>query len=187
MLKLAEKYKKEVRPALKKEFGYRNDMAVPRIKKIVVSCGFGKDIIGKTKDEQKKLLAHISNDLALITGQKPAFRKARKSISNFKLRKGNIIGAEVTLRKKRMYDFIERLIYIALPRSRDFRGIPLHSLDQTGNLNLGIREQVIFPEITIEKEKGIFGLNITVVTSAKNTKEGLALLKLIGFPMKHSQ
>ena len=184
MTHLQNKYQKEVIPAMKEEFGYKNNIAVPKLEKVIVNCGFGGVIASKTGQEREKLLEYITQDMALITGQKPALREAKKSISGFKLRKGAVVGAMVTLRGKRMYDFLERLIYVALPRSRDFRGINQKSIDQKGNLNIGFREQIVFPEITAEKEKSIFGLEVTVVTTAKSRKEGIKLLKLLGFPIK---
>lgn len=184
MLRLKDKYQKQVIPAMKQKFGYRNDMVVPKIEKVVVNTGFGGKIIGKTKEEQKKIQEFILNDLTLITGQRPILTKARKSISGFKVRKGMAIGAKVTLRKKRMYDFLERLIYIGLPRSRDFRGIDQKSIDREGNLTIPIKEHIAFPEISPEKTKFIFGFEITVVTTAKTKEEGLELLKLLGFPIK---
>ncbi|MDI6591654.1 MAG: 50S ribosomal protein L5 [Patescibacteria group bacterium] len=184
MNRLREKYQKEVIPEMMKKFGYTNALAVPKIEKVVVNCGFGKLISGKTSEEQKKIYEAILEDLALITGQLPILTRAKKSISGFKIRKGLPVGAQVTLRGKRMYDFLERLIHIGLPRSRDFRGIDPKSLDKEGNLTIGIKEHIAFPEISPEKVKNIFGLEITVVTTAKNKEEGLELLKLLGFPIK---
>ncbi|MCD6233385.1 50S ribosomal protein L5 [bacterium] len=184
MIHLSEKYKKEVIPAMMKKFGYKNRLAVPKIKQVVINCGFGKLVTSESKSEQKKIQEHILKDMALITGQKPALRKARKSIAGFKLREGNFIGAKVTLRKRRMYDFLERLIYIAFPRSRDFRGLDPNSVDKAGNLTIGVKEHTIFPEISVEKEKAIFGMSITVVTSANSREEGLELLRLMGFPLR---
>lgn len=184
MFHLKDKYIKEVIPAMKERFGYRNDMAVPKIEKVVVNCGFGREIADRTKEEQKKFLEAILDDLSLICGQRPVKTLAKKSISGFKIRKGLPIGAKVTLRKKRMWDFLERLIHIGLPRSRDFRGIDQKALDKEGNLTLGIKEQIAFPEISPEKAKFIFGFEITMVTTAKKREEGLELLKLLGFPIK---
>ena len=184
MLRLQEKYKKEVIPEMMKKFGYKNSMAVPKLLKVTVNTGFGKLISGKTSEEQKKILNSILDDLAFITAQHPVLTKAKKSISGFKIRKGLPIGAKVTLRRKKMYDFLGRLIHIALPRSRDFRGIEPSSLDKKGNLTIGIREQIAFPEVSPERTKNIFGLEITVVTNAKKREEGLELLKLLGFPIK---
>jgi large subunit ribosomal protein L5 len=184
MPSLKEKYKKEVIKEMIVKFGYKNPMAVPKIEKVVINTGFGKLISGKTSEEQKKNYEAILIDLALIAGQKPVLKKAKKSIAAFKTRKGFAIGATVTLRGKRMYDFLERLICIALPRSRDFQGIDSKSLDQKGNLTIGIREHISFPEISLEKTRSIFGFEITIVTTAKNKEEGAELLKLIGFPIK---
>ncbi len=184
MLSLKEKYQKEVIPAMKERFGYKNPMAVPNIKKVIVNTGFGKFIAGKTSEEQKKIADSILNDLALICGQKPILSKAKKPISGFRIRKDQPIGAKATLRRKIMYDFLERLINIVLPRSRDFRGINSNSVDKKGNLTIGIREHIAFPEISPEKTKLNFGLEITVVTTAKNKEEGIELLKSLGFPIK---
>lgn len=183
--KLKEKYKKEVIPAIQEKFGYKNPMAVPKIEKVVVNIGFGRLISGKTSEEQKKIFTAISNDLALICGQKPVLTKAKKSISGFKIREGMLIGAVVTLRGRKMYDFLERVIHIALPRSRDFRGIDLKSFDKKGNLTIAIKEQIVFPEVSPEKTKMIFGFEITIVTSVKTREEGIELLRLFGFPIKH--
>jgi len=184
MLELEDKYNIEVIPGMMKKFGYRNKMAVPKIEKVLVNTGFGRLIGGKTSDEQKKIYEAILNDLALITGQRPVLTRAKKSISGFKIRQGLPIGAKVTLRGKRMTDFLERLIHIGLPRSRDFRGIEEKSFDKAGNLTVAIKEHISFPEILPEKVKTIFGFEITVVTTAKKREEGLELLKLLGFPIK---
>jgi large subunit ribosomal protein L5 len=183
-MRLKDKYKKEVIPQMMEKFGYKNPMAVPKIEKVVINCGFGKMIVGKGSAEREKIQNHILNTLSLIVGQKPSLKKARKSISSFKLRKGMTIGAQITLRGKKMYEFLEKLIWLVLPRTRDFRGIPLSAFDQNGNLTIGFREYTPFPEVTPEKEKGIFGLEVTVVTTAKNGEEGIELLKLLGFPIK---
>ena len=178
MQRLLEKYRKNLRPALQKDFDVKNVMAVPRVEKVVINTGIGR--IGK----DDKMIERIVKDLSLISGQKAVYRKAKKSISGFKLREGMNIGLTVTLRGGRMYDFIDRLVDIALPRSRDFRGIELKNVDQRGNLNLGIREQSIFPEVTYESTKDIFGLQVTIVTTAKKREEGIALLRGLGFPLK---
>lgn len=183
-MRLPEKYNKEVIPAVMEKFGYRNKMAVPKIEKVIINTGFGKLVVGKTSDEQKKIRESILNDLALITSQRPILTGAKKSISAFKIRRGMSLGARVTLRKKRMFDFLERLIYIALPRSRDFLGIDPKSFDKKGNLTIGIREHITFPEVSPEKIKQIFGFEITIVTTAKSQEEGIELLKLMGFPIK---
>lgn len=184
MLRLAEKYKKEVIPAMREKFGYKNPMAVPKIKKVIVNAGFGRMVTDKTSKEAEKIQKYIFDNLALITGQKPQRREAKKSISSFKLRKGMIVGARVSLGGKRMYDFLERLIWLVLPRTRDFKGLAPKTFDKEGNLTIGFKEYTPFPEIIPEKEKGIFGLEITVVTTAKNKEEGIELLKLLGFPIK---
>ena len=184
MLRLKDKYIKEVIPAMKKEFGYKNAMAVPRIEKVIVNTGFGRLIAGKTNEEQKKIYEDILNDLSLITGQCPILTKAKKSIAGFKIREGSPVGAMVTLRGKRMYDFLERLIHIVLPRSRDFRGIESRSVDKEGNLTVAIKEHITFPEIFSEKIRNIFGLEITIVNTAESKEEGRELLKLLGFPIK---
>jgi len=187
MLRLKEKYKKEVIPAMQEKFGYKNVMAVPKIEKVVVNTGIGRLVIGKTSEEQKKIYNQILGDLSLICAQKPVLTKAKKSVSGFKLREGMLIGAKVTLRGKRMYDFLERVIHIALPRVRDFRGIDLKCFDKNGNLTIPIKEQTVFPEVSPEKTRILFGLEITVVTSAKKRKEGIELLRLLGFPIKNRE
>ncbi len=184
MIVLKERYNKEVIPKMMEKFGYKNKMAVPKIEKVVINTGFGKMISTKTSDEKKKIITAILNDLAAITGQKPVLTKARKSVSGFKIRRGMPIGAAVVLRRKMMSDFLERLINITLPRSRDFQGIDNKSVDKSGNLTIAIKEHISFSEILPEKAKHIFGLEITVITTAGNKEKGLELLKLIGFPMK---
>lgn len=178
------KYEKEVVPAMIEKFGYKSPMAVPKIKKIVVNTGFGRVIAGKTSDEQKKFQNGVLEDLSLICGQKAVLTPAKKSIASFKIRKGQIIGAAVTLRRKMMYDFLERLICITLPRTRDFQGINSKAFDKKGNLTVGIKEHIVFSEVSPEKSKNIFGLEIIIVTTAGNKEEGLNLLKLMGFPVK---
>lgn len=181
---LSEKYKKEVVPAMMEKFGYKSPMAVPKIKKVIINTGFGRTAAGKTTDEQKKIQNAILEDLGLICGQKAVLKAAKKSISSFKIREGQPIGAAVTLRKKKMYDFLERLIQITLPRSRDFQGIDQKSFDKRGNLTVGVKEHIIFSEVSPEKAKNIFGLEIVVATNAHDKKEGVELLKLMGFPIK---
>jgi|SRR3989344_3908458 len=178
MSNLLSKYRKEVIPAMQKKFGIDNVMAVPKIDKAVINVGIGK----MTKDD--KFVEKAVRDLGLLSGQKPVFRKAKKSISGFKVREGMNIGLVVTLRGKRMYDFIDRLINLALPRSKDFRGIDPKNFDSRGNLNFGIKEHSIFPEIHYESLKDIFSIEVTVVTTAKDRERGLELLKLFGFPIK---
>ena len=184
MTNLKEKYIKEVVPKMEEKFGYKNNMAVPRIKKVVINVGFGRQMSNKTSEEKKKIYKLILEDLSLITGQRMILRNAKKSIASFKIRQGMPVGGIATLRGRKMYDFIERLINIALPRSRDFKGIDPKSVDGAGNLTIGIKEHIIFPEVSPEKAKQIFGFEITVTTDAKNREEGLELLKLIGFPIK---
>jgi len=179
MSSLQEKYKKEVIPAMQAKFGYKNIMAVPKIEKVVVNCG-----VGKFREEKER--EEIIKFLALITGQKPAARQAKKSIASFKTRRGLIIGYQVTLRGKRMWDFISRLINIALPRTRDFQGIPEKSFDPRGNLTVGIKEHIVFPEMVGEDYRFLFGLEVTMVTTAKKREEGIELLRLLGFPIKIS-
>jgi large subunit ribosomal protein L5 len=184
MISLKERYKKEAIPKMKEKFGLKNDWAVPKIEKAVINIGFGKMVAGKTSEERKKIIKAISDDLALISGQKSVLTKARKSISGFKIRKGLEVGIAVLLRKKRMFDFLERLVNITLPRSRDFSGIKSSSFDKSGNLTLSIKEHIAFPEISPEKIKSIFSLEITIVTTAKEKEQGIELLRLMGFPIK---
>lgn len=184
MIRLIEKYKKEVISAMQEKFGYKNVMAVPKIEKVVINTGFGKLVSGKTSEEQKKIQSSILDDLTLICGQRPILTRAKKSIAGFKTREGMPIGVKVTLRSKKMGDFLERVIHIALPRSRDFRGIELKSFDKNGELTIPIKEHIVFPEVLPEKAKTIFGFEITIVTTAKAREESIELLKLIGFPIK---
>lgn len=173
------KYRKEVIPAMQKKFGIDNVMSVPKVDKVVINVGIGK----VTKDD--KFIEKVVRDLGLLSGQKPVSRKARKSIAGFKVREGMDIGMVVTLRGRRMYDFMDRLTNIALPRSKDFRGIDPKNFDSSGSLNLGIREHSIFPEIHYESLKDIFSMQVTVVTTSKKREQGIELLKLMGFPIKH--
>ena len=184
MAHILEKYIKEVSPVLQKRFGYKNKMALPKIEKVVVNTGFGRVISGKRSEEQKKIIQNIFHDLSLICGQKPKLAVAKKSISGFKIRNGMPLGAVVTLRGKRMYDFIERLIHVALPRSRDFQGISQKAFDKTGNLTIGIKEQTIFPEIMPGQTRLSFGFEVIINLKTKNKEEGIELLKLLGFPIK---
>lgn len=167
-----------------KTFGYKNPMRVPAIVRVVVNTSFGKLAVGKSNEEQRKIQEEIANDLSAMCGQKAILVQAKKSISGYKLRKGMPIAAKVTLRGKRMQDFLERIIHIVLPRSRDFRGIPVQAVDQNGNLTIGIREHIFFPEISPEKVKYPFGLEVTVVTSARTKEEGIKLFRLLGFPLQ---
>ncbi len=184
MLGLSDKYKREVIPQMMEKFGYRNAMAVPKIEKVVVNTGFGRQISGKTNEEQKKFTDFILEELGLVCGQKAIKTLAKKSIASFKVRQGMPLGAKVTLRGRKMADFLERFIHIALPRTRDFKGIEPASLDKKGNLTIAVKEHIVFPEILPERAKNIFGLEVTVVTTAKSREEGLELLRLLGFPIK---
>lgn len=177
---MEKKYKKEVIPAMKQKFGYKNDMAVPRIEKVVVNVGIGSIIASKDDKAQES----ITKDIILITGQKPLTTLAKKAISAFKIREGMPVGLKVTLRGKKMYDFLSRLVNIVLPRTRDFRGLNSKSIDEDGNLTIGIKEHIIFPEISQEDIRKIFGLEITIVTHTKNKEKALELYKLMGFPIK---
>lgn len=183
-MQLQAKYKKEVVPTMIQKFGYKSVMAVPKIKKIVVNCGFGGLVAGKGAGEREKIEEYISNSLAAITGQKPSLRKAKKSIAAFKLRAGVPVGLQVTLRNRRMFDFLEKLVAVVIPRMRDFRGIPLKSASEKGDLTLGFKEFTPFTEVRVEKEKGIFGLEVTVATTAKTRAEGIELLRLMGMPLQ---
>ena len=177
-MRLLEKYKKQVIPAMKAEFGYRHNLAVPKIIKVVLNTG-----IGKFRGEAK-IIEEIERSFALISGQKPVFTLAKKAIASFKTREGMKVGLMVSLRGKLMYDFLERLICLALPRSRDFHGLSSRAFDAKGNLTIGLKEHIIFPEISHEEVKTIFSFEISVVTNAKTKEEGLILLKLLGFPIK---
>jgi len=173
-----EKYEKDIIPLLLDELKYKNIMQVPKLKKITVNMGMGSAL------QNPKELEGAVNDLSKITGQKPVITKARKSIASFKLRQGNSIGCMVTLRGNRMYEFLDRLLSVAIPRIRDFRGLPSKSFDGRGNYTLGIKEQTIFPEVDYESIISTKGMNITVVTSAKSNEEALLLLEKFGFPFR---
>ena len=176
--RLLEKYRKEIIPALMKRFDYKNVMEVPRLEKITLNMGVGEAVL------DPKVLDHAMNDLTIIAGQRPSVTAAKKSISNFKLRGGMKVGARVTLRGLRMYEFLDRLISLAIPRIRDFRGLPDKSFDGRGNYSMGAREQIIFPDINVDKIDKIRGLNITFITSAENDEEAYELLKAFGMPFK---
>lgn len=178
MTRLYDRYTSEAIPALKKEFGYTNPMQVPRIEKVVLNVGLG-EAVGNAK-----LIEVVCNEIGAITGQKPVVTKARKSIASFKLRQGMPIGVTVTLRRDRMYEFLDRLMNIALPRVRDFRGVSGKAFDGKGNYTLGIKEHIIFPEIAIDKIEKVYGMNICVVTSARTDDEARSLLKYLGMPFK---
>jgi large subunit ribosomal protein L5 len=178
MARLKEKYRNEIAPAIAKEFDIKNPMAIPRLEKIVVNMGLGEGI------SNAKILDTAAEELRAVTGQKPVVTKAKKSIAAFKLRQGMNIGAMVTLRGDRMYEFLDRLISVALPRVRDFRGISGKAFDGRGNYTLGIREQLIFPEIDFNKVDKTRGMNISIVTTAKNDEQARALLKGLGMPFR---
>ncbi|MCH8946382.1 MAG: 50S ribosomal protein L5 [Acidobacteria bacterium] len=178
MSRLHERYRSQVLPALKKEFGYKSDMQVPRLRKIVINMGLGEAI------ENIKVLDAAANELGQITGQKAIVTRARKSISNFKLRKNMPIGVCVTLRRENMYEFLDRMVNIVFPRVRDFRGVSSKSFDGRGNYTLGLQDQLVFPEVDYARVDKIRGMNITVVTTAKTDEEGRALLKHLGMPLR---
>ncbi len=180
MSRMHEKYKNEVAPALMSKFGYKSTMQIPKLEKIVINIGMSD------AKENPKVIEAAMNDLALITGQKPVITKARKSVANFKLREGMNIGCKVTLRAEKMYEFLDRLFSIALPRVRDFKGINPNSFDGRGNYSLGIKEQLIFPEIDYDKIDKIRGMDIIMVTTAKTDEEARELLSLMGAPFVRS-
>jgi len=179
MARLKEVYKKEIVPALTKQFGYKSLMEVPRVTKIVLNMGVGEAV------GDKKVLENAAADMMKISGQKPIVTKARKAIAAFKIREGYPIGCMVTLRENRMYEFLDRLVSIALPRVRDFRGVSGRSFDGRGNFNMGVKEQIIFPEIEYDKIDAIRGMNITIATSAKTDAEAKALLAAFRFPFRN--
>jgi len=178
MARLQDRYKAEIVPRLKEKFGYRNVMQVPKLSKVVVNMGLGDAI------ENVKVIETAAAEIGIITGQKPVVTKARKSIANFKLREGVPIGVMVTLRRDQMYHFLDKLIAIALPRVRDFKGVSDRSFDGRGNYSLGIREQIIFPEVDIDKIDKVKGLTVNICTTAKNDAEGRALLAALGVPFR---
>lgn len=177
MADLNQRYLEEIRPALMKEFGLSNVMQAPKIEKIIVNIG-----VGRESADNPKVVDFAVGDLTQIAGQRPVVAKARKSIAGFKLREGRPVGVKVTLRGKRMYDFLNRLINFALPRVRDFRGVPPDAFDGRGNYTLGLREQIIFPEIEYDKIDKVRGLEVTIVTTAKTDEEGRAMLSAFGMP-----
>ncbi len=179
MARLKELYNNEIIPRLMKDFGYRNVMEVPKLQKIVINMGLGEAI------QNVKILDSAAVELAAIAGQKAVITKAKKSIASFKLRQGMPIGCMVTLRRERMYEFLDRLVNVSLPRVRDFKGVSGKAFDGKGNYSLGVKEQLIFPEINYDKVDKIKGMNITIVTSAKNDEEGKALLQLLGMPFRN--
>jgi large subunit ribosomal protein L5 len=176
--RLKERYQKEVAPAIAKEFGIKNPMAIPRVQKVVLNMGMGEAIANA------KILDTAADELRAVTGQKPVITKAKKSIASFKLRQGMPIGVMVTLRGDRMYEFLDRLVSIALPRVRDFRGVSPKAFDGRGNYTIGVREQLIFPEIDFNKVEKLRGMNISIITTARNDEQARALLKGLGMPFR---
>jgi large subunit ribosomal protein L5 len=179
-MRLQELYKKQILSKLKEKFGYKNNLEAPKLVKVVVNVGFGRHI------KEKAYIDNVVNSLSRIAGQKPILTKARKSISSFKVREGMVIGACVTLRGSRMYDFVEKLIHITFPRVRDFRGISEKSADKLGNLTVGFREHLAFPEIKADEVENVFSLEVSLTTNAKTREESLELFRLMGFPFKKS-
>lgn len=175
---LKEKYKKEIVPALQEKFGYKNALLVPHLKKVVLNVGFGHHA------KEKEYIANVEKGLIKLSGQKIVFTKAKKSISAFKVREGSIIGAKVTLRGQRMYDFTDKLVNITFPRVRDFRGISDQVVDKNGNMTVGFKEYVCFPEIKAEEVSDVFGLEVCISSSAKGLEEGREFFRLLGFPFK---
>lgn len=176
MARLKDRYKQEIVPLMLEEQGYRNPMRVPRLQMIVLNIGVGEAI------QNQRALEAATNDLTLISGQRPVITRAKKSIASFKLRQGMAIGMKVTLRGKRMYEFLDRLINAVLPRMRDFQGVPMDAFDGQGNYTLGMKEQIIFPEIDYDKVDKVRGLQVSIVTTARNNEEGRKLLELMGMP-----
>lgn len=176
--RLAERYKNEIVPKMMERFGFKNIYEVPRLTKIVLNVGLGEAL------GDKKLLDDVAREMAHIAGQKPVFTSAKKAIAGFKIRKGSLVGCKVTLRGARMYEFLDRLVNVALPRIRDFRGVPAESFDKSGNYSFGISEQGIFPEIDIDKVKLVHGMDIIIVMTAKNKEKAFELLNLFGMPFK---
>ncbi|MBW1750022.1 MAG: 50S ribosomal protein L5 [Deltaproteobacteria bacterium] len=181
MATMKELYESECKPQLEKEFGYTNSMEIPRLEKIVLNMGLGEAV------QNPKIVEKAANELTLIAGQKAVVTRARKSIATFKLREGMPIGARVTLRQEKMYDFFSKLVNIALPRVRDFRGVSVKGFDGNGNYSMGVTEHIIFPEVDYDKIDKIRGLNVTIVTSAGSDDEGRALLQMLGMPFKQKK
>lgn len=178
-VRLKDKYDKEIAPALNEKFAYGNAMQIPRLEKIVVNMGVGEAV------QDGKVMDNVLAELTAITGQKPMVRRAKRAISNFKLREGIPVGCAVTLRRERMYEFLDRLINFALPQVRDFRGIPNRGFDGRGNYNMGLREQIIFPEIDYDKVDNLRGMNVTFVTSTNDNEHAKELLRLFGMPFSN--
>ncbi|HBY57108.1 MAG TPA: 50S ribosomal protein L5 [Candidatus Atribacteria bacterium] len=178
MPRLKDKYFEQVVPEMMKKFKYKSVMAVPRLKKVVINMGLGSSI------KDSKIMDEAVKELAIISGQKPIITRAKKSISNFGVRKGMPVGCKVTLRNDRMYDFLDKFINVAIARIRDFRGVPSDSFDGRGNYTIGIKEQLIFPEIDFDQATNTLGMNVTIITNARNDEEGRALLEYMGMPFK---
>ena len=176
--RLQERYKKEITPKIMERFALKNALRAPRLSKIVINVGLGEAV------QDKKILDGVMAGLAQIAGQKPVATKAKKAVAGFKIREGALVGCKVTLRRSRMYEFFDRLINVTLPRIRDFRGIPNNSFDSHGNYSFGITEQSVFPEIDVDKIQAVHGMDITIVTTAKNKDEAFELLKLFGMPFR---
>ncbi len=181
---IKEKYKKEVIPEMVKEFNYKSVMAVPKLEKVVINMGVGKYLKGKASDKKEELLNYFKRDIALLSGQSPVVTKARKSISGFEIRQGDPTGIKVTLRREMMNQFLNKLINVVLPRVRDFQGIDASSLDSSGNLTIGIEEQIVFPEIPADERDFIFPLEVSIINDASSKEEGEALFRKLGFPIK---
>jgi large subunit ribosomal protein L5 len=177
-MRLKEKYKKQIVSQMEKKFGFKNEMLVPRLSQVVINVGFGHHA------KEKEFMASVEKGLTKISGQKPVFTKAKKSISAFKIREGLVIGAKVTLRGQRMYDFVEKLVNITFPRVRDFRGLSEKAVDSSGNLTVGFKEYSSFPEIKAEEIDNLYGLEVCLATSAKERTTGLEFFRLLGFPFK---
>lgn len=181
-MSLHKKYNTEIKTKMKDKFGYKNLLEAPVLEKVAINVGLGR--MSQQSSFSDKLLPEIIKDLASITGQKPAETRAKKSIAGFKMRQGQIVGLKVTLRKKKMFDFMDKLINVVLPRVRDFRGINLKNIDKKGNLSLGFKENVVFPEINTETQKIDFGLEVTMVVRAENREEAIELYRQMGLPLK---
>ncbi|MCM8783514.1 MAG: 50S ribosomal protein L5 [Candidatus Omnitrophica bacterium] len=179
--RLLEKYRKEIVPLLMRDLGYKNKLNAPRLEKVVINMGVGEGA------HDIKVLEEAMHSLGLISGQKPIITRARKSISNFKIKKGDPVGCKVTLRKYKMYEFLDRFINVALPRIRDFRGVSPDAFDEHGNYNIGLTEYTVFPEIEYDKIQHVLGMDITIAIKAKNKKESFVLLKLLGMPFKEAE
>jgi len=179
---LKEKYQKEIIPKMKEIFGYRNNLMAPRVEKVIINVGVGR--LSQQASFNDKILPEVISAISTMTGQKPQTAPAKKSIASFKIRTGQTIGLKVTLRRNRMYDFLDRLVKIVFPRVRDFRGIDIKNIDQGGNLSIGLKEYLVFPEISSETSKVDFGLQIVIVSNAEKREEAIELYKLIGIPFK---